>query len=174
VLQVSVKKEIADLFDFQAVREVIVRRVSEESVTLEYVELTFKDQYISRCDMLRFKQSLVGQCIHKNKKPFYLGVRAQVKEVICEGQPVWSGAVTSRTKVIFRSRSARIYLLIQVFFVPKAGVLFEMLMVLCATQLSKEMWEFDEDGDLYFEKAVRSCSFVSVVDPLSVDPLCVG
>ena len=44
------------------------------------------------------------------------------------------GLVTEGTKIIFRSESAKYFL----FF-----------------QMSREMWEFDEDGDLYFEKAVH-------------------
>lgn len=44
-----------------------------------------------------------------------------------------SGLITENTKFIFRSRSANIFL----FF-----------------QMSREMWEFADDGELYFEKAV--------------------
>jgi hypothetical protein len=46
---------------------------------------------------------------------------------------VASGCITENTKFIFRSRSAKMIL----FF-----------------QMSKEMWDFADDGDLYFEKAV--------------------
>lgn len=44
-----------------------------------------------------------------------------------------SGLITERTKFIFRSRSAKIYFLFQ---------------------MSCEMWQFCDDGLLYFEKAV--------------------
>jgi hypothetical protein len=44
-----------------------------------------------------------------------------------------SGYITDKTKFIFRSRSANMIALFQ---------------------MSKEMWEFADDGELYFEKAI--------------------
>jgi len=55
-----------------------------------------------------------------------------VSELLRKGKPVRSGFVTSETKFVFRSRSAKFYLLIQ---------------------MSCEMWDFEQDGELYFEKA---------------------
>jgi len=46
---------------------------------------------------------------------------------------VQSGYVTPTTKFVFRSRSAKFHLLIQ---------------------MSKEMWEFGSDGQLYSEKVI--------------------
>jgi hypothetical protein len=53
--------------------------------------------------------------------------------LLAGGQQVVSGLITPNTKFIFRSRSAELML----FF-----------------QMSKEMWDFADDGMLYFEKAV--------------------
>lgn len=78
VNQVSVRKDIADMFDFQAVREVVVKRVDPEMVAIDFMELIIKDQYIMRCDMLRLKDSLVDQCVYKGKKLSYLGVKVSV------------------------------------------------------------------------------------------------
>ena len=46
-----------------------------------------------------------------------------------------SGYINENTRMIFRSSSAKYFLFIQ---------------------LSREMWEFDEDGELYFEKVVNN------------------
>lgn len=48
---------------------------------------------------------------------------------------VTCGLISDKTKFIFRSQSANIVLFMQ---------------------MSREMWEFLEDGDLYFEKAVKT------------------
>ncbi|KAI9316637.1 hypothetical protein BX666DRAFT_1945315 [Dichotomocladium elegans] len=46
-----------------------------------------------------------------------------------------SGYIDENTRIIFRSSSAKFFLFIQ---------------------MSREMWEFDEDGELYFEKVVNN------------------
>jgi len=56
-----------------------------------------------------------------------------VKELISGGLAVYSGIITEKTKLVFRSRSAEFIIFLQ---------------------MSKEMWEFTNDGQLYFEKAV--------------------
>lgn len=51
----SLSSQLADLFQIrrQARQDVLVRVVSTEAAALNFVELSFKDQYISRGDMLR-------------------------------------------------------------------------------------------------------------------------
>lgn len=55
-----------------------------------------------------------------------------------QGERVASGVVTHDTKVVFRSSTSMVYLFMQ---------------------MSSEMWDFDINGDLYFEKGV--CGFLS-------------
>lgn len=50
-----------------------------------------------------------------------------------QGEKVASGILTADTKIVYRSQSSMVYLFIQ---------------------MSCEMWEFDINGDLYFEKAI--------------------
>lgn len=50
------------------------------------------------------------------------------------GEQVASGVITEDTKIVYRSASSMVYLFIQ---------------------MSSEMWDFDINGDLYFEKAVN-------------------
>ena len=68
------------------------------------------------------------------------GVQAQVQELGIKGTPMISGVISERTHFVFRSRSARIIWLVQI---------------------SSEMWEYDQNGDLYFEKFLNQ-----FVDPI--------
>ncbi|XP_030847065.1 GATOR complex protein DEPDC5-like [Strongylocentrotus purpuratus] len=133
---VSVEQGVASLFQLRAYQTVQVRRVEPDSqdVALDLVELVFKDQYVSRSDMWRLKNSLVKSCLHIQQKVEKCGVRAQVQDLWSRGGTVACGIVTSDTRVAFRSATAMVYLFIQ---------------------MSSEMWDFDTCGDLYMEKAVN-------------------
>ncbi|XP_071790249.1 GATOR1 complex protein DEPDC5-like isoform X2 [Asterias amurensis] len=132
---ISVDQTIANLFQLRAYKDVEVCRVSSvQDVGLDLVELVFKDQYISRSDMWRLKNSLVRSCLHVQQKIEYSGIRAQVNELWARGEKVMCGAVTEDTRVAFRSATAMVYMFIQ---------------------MSSEMWDFDTCGDLYIEKAVN-------------------
>ena len=112
-----------------------MRLVSVEHSSIDFVELTFKDQFISRSDMWRFTLHLSWQSAY-HLKTFELlneNMRAQVKELMIGKQRVDSGLIVPQSKFTFRSRSAAIFWLFQ---------------------MCKEMWEFAEDGDLFIEKAV--------------------
>lgn len=58
----------------------------------------------------------------------------QVCEMWAHGEQVASGVITEDTKIVYRSASSMVYLFLQ---------------------MSSEMWDFDINGDLYFEKAVN-------------------
>ena len=64
---VSVEQGVASLFQLRAYQTVQVRRVEPDSqdVALDLVELVFKDQYVSRSDMWRLKNSLVSTLFHR-------------------------------------------------------------------------------------------------------------
>eukprot|EP00743_Colponemidia_sp_Colp-15_P010636 GILK01011743.1.p1 GENE.GILK01011743.1~~GILK01011743.1.p1 ORF type:complete len:1424 (-),score=261.13 GILK01011743.1:144-4415(-) len=137
IKQISILKSIADLYRFPPppARTAVTCHVAQpEVVGVDFLELSFKDQYISRRDMFRFKTALSNSGIYHKKEVSYLSLRAQVREMLVNGQPLSTGLVTNNTKFIFRSRSARIYWLVQ---------------------LSREMWEFAEDGELYFDRIIR-------------------
>ena len=57
---VSVEQGVASLFQLRAYKPVRVQKVQPADVALDLVELVFKDQYISRRDMWRLKNSLVS------------------------------------------------------------------------------------------------------------------
>ncbi|XP_069367184.1 GATOR1 complex protein DEPDC5 isoform X5 [Paralichthys olivaceus] len=131
---ISVDQAVAQAFKLRAYQDVIVNIVDPKDVTLDLVELTFKDQYIGRGDMWRLKKSLVTTCAYVTQKVEFAGIRAQASELWVKGEKVTCGYISEDTRVVFRSTSAMVYIFIQ---------------------MSCEMWDFDIYGDLYFEKAVN-------------------
>ncbi|CAG8442780.1 2976_t:CDS:2 [Dentiscutata heterogama] len=115
-----------DTFDKEYIgKEKPILQVNAEAVSAEYIEFSFRDQYIGRGDMWRLVRSLMGTCVYLGKRIEFAGcIRAQVS----------CGYITGETKPIFRSESAKLFIFVQ---------------------MSREMWEFDEDGELYFEKAIE-------------------
>uniref|UniRef100_A0A8C5M0L9 DEP domain containing 5, GATOR1 subcomplex subunit n=1 Tax=Leptobrachium leishanense TaxID=445787 RepID=A0A8C5M0L9_9ANUR len=131
---VSVDQTVAQVFRLRAYQDVYVNVVDPKDVTLDLVELTFKDQYIGRGDMWRLKKSLVSSCAYITHKVEFAGIRAQAGELWVKSEKVTCGYISEDTRVVFRSTSAMVYIFIQ---------------------MSCEMWDFDIYGDLYFEKAVN-------------------
>ncbi|KAI8922182.1 hypothetical protein DFJ77DRAFT_425692, partial [Powellomyces hirtus] len=134
VLQISIAQHIAAFFELHPRKDVIVRKIDKETIAADYVELSFRDQYVGRSDMWRLRTLLTGTCVYEGKKVLSLGIRAQIKDIVVAGRRASCGYITENTKTIFRSETAKYFIFIQ---------------------MSKEMWEFDEDGELYFEKCVH-------------------
>ncbi|KAL7331578.1 vacuolar membrane-associated protein iml1 [Mucor circinelloides] len=134
--QLSISKDIADRFNLRSRQEVYVELIDPLQVALDHVELAFKEQYLGRSDMWRLQQNLKGTCVYHEKKILFAGsIKATVKRLFAHDEKMTSGYITETTRMIFRSASAKYFLFIQ---------------------MSREMWEFDEDGELYFEKAVSN------------------
>ena len=139
-LEVSVLRTISLRGEFKHLRSfmrVYVRKILPPFVgyNVRYLELSFKDQYISQGEFWRFRSALHGQSIYVGKNISLLGIKARVEEMLTEGNlPIYSGIIRPWTKFIFRSGSARLFWLVQ---------------------LSKEMWDFAEDGELYHERFLR-------------------
>ncbi|XP_014258974.1 GATOR complex protein DEPDC5 isoform X2 [Cimex lectularius] len=133
---VSVEQSIATTFQLRTYADVHVNVVDPDSVSLDSVEIIFKDQYLGRSEMWRLKNSLVNTCVYLTKKIEFCGgsIRCQVHEMWSLGDRVACGVITESTKVVFRSSTSMVYLFLQ---------------------MSSEMWDFDIHGDLYFEKAVN-------------------
>ncbi|XP_027243033.1 GATOR complex protein DEPDC5 isoform X3 [Cricetulus griseus] len=131
---VSVDQTVTQVFRLRPYQDVYVNVVDPKDVTLDLVELTFKDQYIGRGDMWRLKKSLVSTCAYITQKVEFAGIRAQAGELWVKNEKVMCGYISEETRVVFRSTSAMVYIFIQ---------------------MSCEMWDFDIYGDLYFEKAVN-------------------
>lgn len=85
--------------------------------------------------MWRLGMSLEDRCVHVRQKVEFAGIiRAEIRNIYRGGKKVASGLVTPKTKTIYRSKSAQAYIFLQ---------------------LCREMWEFDEDGERYYEKALH-------------------
>ncbi|KAI7859494.1 hypothetical protein BDC45DRAFT_216782 [Circinella umbellata] len=135
-LQISISRDIADRLNLRFRIEVYVELIDPSEAALDHVELSFKEQYLGRSDMWRLQQSLNGTCVYAEKKILFAGViKATVRRQFINDQEMVSGYINENTRMIFRSSSAKYFLFIQ---------------------LSREMWEFDEDGELYFEKVVNN------------------
>lgn len=134
-LQLSIAKNIAGLYGFANRTDVVLGRTSRAAHTIDHVELYFKDQYIGRSDMWRLSTSLQDQCVYVGQKiQMPAGMRATIGRLYIDGKRALSGYVAPSTKAVFRSESAKYDILIQ---------------------MSKEMWEFDEGGEIYYEKVLQ-------------------
>ncbi|KAJ9077055.1 vacuolar membrane-associated protein iml1 [Entomophthora muscae] len=135
LLQVSISHPVASVFSLKARTSVVVEKIEGNAVAASYVEVAFKDQYLGRSDMWRLKMSLCNTCVYVGKKVLFAGcIRVQIKSIAINSREVACGYITPETRLVFRSESSRCYLFVQ---------------------LSIEMWEFEEDGFLFSEKALN-------------------
>lgn len=118
-----------------------VQKVDPRDVTVDFIELTFKDQFLSRADIWRFKVSMLGKCVYVGKSVACLGIRSQVEGLLANNQDLYCGVIGADTKMIVRSRSSRLFWLVQ---------------------MSAEMWEFAPDGELYYEKLLNRLLHVMI------------
>lgn len=129
----SIRADVAEFFKFQSRSTVCVTTVDPQEVVLDFVELSFKDQFISRSNMFRFILWLRNKCAYQSQNLEWSGMRVQVEEMMTGGKPTHCGFIGKSTRITFRSRSANFYFLFQ---------------------MSREMWQYTMDGDIRFEKAV--------------------
>ncbi|KAF3768041.1 hypothetical protein M406DRAFT_254495 [Cryphonectria parasitica EP155] len=134
-VELYVAKHIADVFGMKKGSQV---DENNPAVEASHVELTFKDQYLSRADMWRIAVGeLADRTVYKGQMMLFMGtVKAQISAVFVDGRKVHSAFFGKNTKPIFRSESARYVLFIQ---------------------MAREMWDFDSDdsGDIMFNKVVN-------------------
>ena len=130
-LKISVLKSIANRFGLHSMQEVVVSQVDPQQIKIDSLQLTFDSQFLSRSVLWRISQALEGKCLYRGQRLTVLGHKLRVQSMVLNGAEITSGLVESFTKVNFRSRSARIIWLVQ---------------------MSQEMWDFANDGDIFFEK----------------------
>nr|GAT60204.1 predicted protein [Mycena chlorophos] len=135
-MMISIPKPMADAFKLKNNAEVLVTKVDPALYSAEFIELIFQDQYLGRSDMWRLGEYLVGQCVYANQEVSFIGgIVAKIQAIYMDGKQVQAACVTTSTKSIFRSLSAKITIFIQV---------------------CQELWEFAGDGERYNEKIVHS------------------
>lgn len=107
-----------------------------ESVALDSVEIIIKDINLSRDAMWNFSSKLIGTSCYVEKRLTFLNNRSGLaKYLFKNGKRTFSGYITEDTKIVFRSESAKVFMMIQ---------------------LSEEMWNFEETGEIIFHKLVNS------------------
>ncbi|KAL2267692.1 hypothetical protein VTJ83DRAFT_4969 [Remersonia thermophila] len=139
-VEVFVAKHIADAFGMRKGTKVTIAPIGPDNPVVEasHVELSFKDQYLSRADMWRLAVGeLADRTVYKGQTIHFLGtIKAQVIAVYVNGRKAQSAFFGRDTKPVFRSESARYVLFIQ---------------------MAREMWDFDADGsgEIMFSKVVN-------------------
>lgn len=64
-------------------------QIPKESITADYVEIYFRDQYLGRCDMWRLGISLENRCLYADQKVTFIGsVNATIKTIYVNGRRV--------------------------------------------------------------------------------------
>ncbi|KAK0463544.1 uncharacterized protein EV420DRAFT_1728362 [Desarmillaria tabescens] len=135
-LQISVPKPLAESFGVRNNGEVTLTKVDRELHCADYVEFIFQDQYMGRNEMWRLCEHLAGQCVYADQEVYFIGSGvARIQCIFVDGKKVSAACMTSRTKAIYRSLSAKVTIFIQV---------------------CRELWEFAGDGERYNEKIVHS------------------
>ncbi|OAX41560.1 hypothetical protein K503DRAFT_863759 [Rhizopogon vinicolor AM-OR11-026] len=135
-LQISLPKNVADAFGIKNNGEVTVTKVDKQQHCANYIEFTFQDQYLGRNEMWRLVEHLVGQCVFVEQEISFINViAAKIQSIYINGRKVSAGYVTSTTKAIYRSLSAKVTIFIQV---------------------CRELWDFAGDGERFNEKIVHS------------------
>ncbi|KAJ3143115.1 vacuolar membrane-associated protein iml1 [Physocladia obscura] len=131
--RVSVAQRLVAQHDFQPHSLVTIRRIDPEPLRAELVVLAFAYQYVTRSDMWRLKLSLRNTLVYAGKPVNSTSIRSFVAEMVVGGQYADCAYVTDSTKLVFRSHTAKMFIFIQ---------------------MSKEMWEFGDDGQLLSEKCI--------------------
>ncbi|KAJ2866454.1 vacuolar membrane-associated protein iml1, partial [Coemansia erecta] len=142
-LQASMSSIVARIMwgEYSTNQRVDIRKINmnsseeRESIRADFVEISFRDQYVGRSDMWRLWRHLSMNVLYNYKTANMEGlIRAKVRRIYKNNVQVPCGYIDSSTQPIFRSESGRFIILIQ---------------------MSEEMWAYQEDGNLCFEKAVN-------------------
>lgn len=136
--QISISSTIASAIGFKNRAQVMLSPIDESECSASHVEITFRDEYLTRADMWRLVISeLAKKPIYKGQKLLFMStIKATVHAIYVGGKCVRSAYFNATTKPIFRSQSARYVLFIQ---------------------MSKEMWGFDTSGtgEIMFSKVIN-------------------
>ncbi|CAD6188597.1 unnamed protein product [Caenorhabditis auriculariae] len=120
--------------NFKNQEKVTITYKSEEEVRLDSIQLTFKELYMSRADMWRYRNKLIDTCAYQDIQLRHFNINTKISDLWKGGNLVRSGYVSPKTRVVFRSSSST---------------------VLIYVQMCLEMWQLDPQGDLYYEKCVK-------------------
>eukprot|EP00127_Corallochytrium_limacisporum_P003165 Clim_evm14s147 gene=Clim_evmTU14s147 len=139
--QVSMERNLAEQFGFGMRSDVNVVIVDEASYSVHLVSVSFRDQYIGRGDMWRFKRELRSSALYVGKTIVINGIHASVRELWKDNTSIHTGILTEETNVVYRSGTARVFVMVQ---------------------MSSELQDYAYDGDTYLEK-VLDCALKELV-----------
>ncbi|XBW37028.1 hypothetical protein QEN19_002608 [Hanseniaspora menglaensis] len=115
---------------------VYVKIKDKDQEHCDLVELMVKDCYVNRGDMWLIRNEINNITVNLNQRlTFINSLRLNVSGIYKDGKKVYSGCINEDSKVILRSESARFFFIIQI---------------------TEEMWQFEEDGEVMFQKVVNS------------------
>lgn len=110
--------------------------VDPASVEADTIEISIKNLNLSRDSMWILSSDLINSCVYSGKRITFLNNRIGfIKNIYKSGKKCFSGYVGKNTKVVYRSDGARLIFLIQT---------------------SREMWHFEESGEIMFHKLVNN------------------
>lgn len=132
-----ISSPLQGLLDLAPRSSVYLRIIGDYSdVVADTVEIAIRDINLTRDSMWKFSSKLVGSGIYIDKRVTFADSRIGFVSLIYKnGKNATSAYVSDKTKIVFRSRSAKIVFLIQ---------------------LSLEMWHFEETGEIMFHKLVNA------------------
>lgn len=135
--QISLLSNLQKLLDIPPRSLVQVKLVSDvTTVEVDTVEIYLKDVNFPRDSQWSISSSLVGTCCYVDQRVSYLSNRiGTLKSIFKDGRKLFSGYIGPNTSIIFRSESAKLVFLVQ---------------------LSREMWNFEENGEIMFHKLVNT------------------
>lgn len=137
-LQISLlSNPLQKLLDVPPRSPVQLQRIRDPSeVELDTVEIYLKDVNFPRDSQWGLASSFVGKCCYLDQRVLYLGSRVgQIRLTFKDGKKLYSGYVSQKTNIIFRSESSKMVFLVQ---------------------MSREMWNFEENGEIMFHKLVNT------------------
>ena len=121
--QVSILRQVADLYQLSSYDMVSIHKVAKEeeeaaleAVSADFVTVTIKDQFISRGDMHFFQGSMIDSWVYEGQRLYEptRGFQANAREIRHREKQALTGIITDNTTITFRSRSSRIFWLVQI------------------------------------------------------------
>lgn len=114
-----------------------IRKINDIStVEADTIEVSIKNINLSRDTMWIITSSLINSCVYHGKRVTFLSNRIGIiKNIYKNGKKQFSGYIGNNTKIVYRSESSRLIFLIQT---------------------SREMWHFEESGEIMFHKLVNN------------------
>ena len=63
-LEVSLIKSIADTNNFKSFSKVVIEKINPNDVSIEFIELSFKKQYLQRGNIYRLRNNMRGRAVY--------------------------------------------------------------------------------------------------------------